>query len=121
MRRIVADAEVLTTSALTALEFERAVMRLEAERVLSNSSAHEARNWCAALLQRCSVFPIDSTVLHRASQPFPLEPVRAGDAIHLATADGLRGKLHWFTVVSHDKRLRDNAAALGLRVVPDPQ
>lgn len=63
------------------------------------------------------VIEITSSILERARQDFPVEPVRSLDAIHLATA------LEWHqiedtVVVTYDRRVWDNAVALKLNVVP---
>ena len=49
-------------------------------------------------------------VLQRASEPFPVEPVRSLDAIHLATL-AIAGA--GITVLSNDYRVNHNAHALG--------
>jgi hypothetical protein len=56
---------------------------------------------------------IDETILTYAGRPFPIEPVRTLDAIHLATAAALDESPALVVVVSRDRRVRDNAAALG--------
>ena len=53
-----------------------------------------------------------------ARGPFPGEPIRALDAIHLATALVIRDIYPDLRVLSLDQRVRQNAAALGFEVVP---
>ncbi len=112
---------MLVASSLTRLEFERALIRLSATRAISAPKEATARRWLAEVLRELTLVPIDDGILSRAGQPFPVEPVRSLDAIHLATIEALREKLRWFTVATHDARVRENALALGLRVVPDLQ
>jgi len=53
-------------------------------------------------------------VLARASRPFPAEPVRTLDAIHLATALEFTRAFSSLRVLSSDRKIRDNAVALGI-------
>jgi hypothetical protein len=55
-------------------------------------------------------------VSQRAEDPFPSEPVRTLDAIHLASALFLRQAFPDLTVLSADDRVRANAAQLGFDV-----
>jgi predicted nucleic acid-binding protein len=65
----------------------------------------------------CEVLPIDEAVLLRVEQRFPVEPLRTLDAIHLATALKLAA-IEKVTLLSTARRLRENAVALGLAVLP---
>jgi hypothetical protein len=56
------------------------------------------------------------TPLDRAARPFPAEPVRTLDAIHLATALEFQDALGTLTMLSLDARIRENAAALGMGI-----
>jgi len=56
------------------------------------------------------------TIVECAGRPFPLEPIRTLDAIHLATLELLESSAHDVTVVSRDVRVRENARALGFVV-----
>jgi hypothetical protein len=64
---------------------------------------------------RCDIVHISPAVLKRASQSFPVEPVRTLDAIHLATLHELGEPPSATTVITRDARIRENAAALGYR------
>jgi predicted nucleic acid-binding protein len=55
-------------------------------------------------------------VLERSGRPFPVEPIRTLDAVHLATAEMLGVPPQLVTIVTRDGRLRDNALALGYSV-----
>jgi hypothetical protein len=55
-------------------------------------------------------------VLFRAGRPFPVEPIRTLDAIHLATLELLGESPPLVTVVTRDARVRDNAIAGGFAV-----
>ena len=60
--------------------------------------------------------------MERARRRFPREPVRALDALHLATAVRTAEFRPGLRVLSFDNRIRANAVALGFDVLPaDPQ
>jgi len=65
---------------------------------------------------RCDLVAVTDDVLARAGRPFPAEPVRTLDAIHLATAEILGEPPPLVTVVTRDARVRENAVALGYAV-----
>jgi hypothetical protein len=57
-------------------------------------------------------------VVERARRPFPREPLRALDALHLASALLARATLPDLALLSLDRRIRASGAALGLTIVP---
>ncbi|HBY63709.1 MAG TPA: VapC toxin family PIN domain ribonuclease [Solibacterales bacterium] len=101
------------TSALTLTEASRAVLRA---RLAGRITAQQQR---AALItlqrfeRRCFVVSVSEAVLAQAARPFPVEPVRTLDAIHLATAQILGAQPALVTIITRDIRVRDNATALG--------
>jgi hypothetical protein len=64
------------------------------------------------------VISISDQILERAGRPFPGEPVRTLDAIHLATLESLGETPQLVTVVTRDGRIALNAHALGYAVAP---
>lgn len=65
-----------------------------------------------------AVEEVDEAVLARCARPFPHEPVRMLDAVHLATAERLSSALPDLLVLSTDDRVRRNASGLGFAVRP---
>lgn len=57
---------------------------------------------------------ITEDVLSRAARGFPIEPVRTLDALHLATALAFTAVFPDLEILSLDRRITDNARALGL-------
>lgn len=110
-------AERVAASQLTPLECRRVLARLTPE--LDARSNATLRQMLFDAVQRWVLVEIDQPVRDRAGEPFPLEPVRALDAIHLATCLEIERALGPVTVLSVDQRVRDNALRLGLRVVPE--
>ncbi len=119
IRRLLSAADVVATSRCTLAEVGRVLARL---RVLEPTAA-------AAAAARESQFqmdsdlwviqPVDEGIWSRCSRPFPREPLRTLDAVHLATLEKLSGVIEPLAVLSTDSRVRDNAKALGFSVVPD--
>jgi predicted nucleic acid-binding protein len=66
--------------------------------------------------RRSYVVGVTDAVLARVRRPFPVEPIRTLDAVHLATAELLGEPPPLVTFVTRDARVRDNARALGYAV-----
>lgn len=62
------------------------------------------------------VSSVTDAVLERVGRPFPVEPIRTLDAVHLATAEQLGEPPALVTIVTRDVRVRENAVALGYAV-----
>ena len=58
-------------------------------------------------------------VLERARRPFPEEPIRTLDALHLASALVARAAVPGLSMLSLDQRVRASALALGFAVLPE--
>jgi len=104
------------TSALTFAEASRALIRA---RVAGRITAADERSALRALHtfeRRCAIVAVTDDVLTRAGRPFPVEPIRTLDAIHLATAELLGEAPQLVTFVTRDDRVRENARALGYLV-----
>jgi hypothetical protein len=61
---------------------------------------------------------LEGDVVERARRPFPVEPVRTLDALHLASALVASARLPDLALLSLDERVRSAGRALGLPVVP---
>ena len=104
------------TSALTIAEAARAILRA---RETGRLTADEERTAVRALRRferRCYLVAVSDSVLARVRRPFPLEPIRTLDAVHLATTELLGEPPQLVTIVTRDVRVRDNAHALGYAV-----
>jgi hypothetical protein len=65
---------------------------------------------------RCYLVAVTDTVLARIRKPFPVEPIRTLDAVHLATVELLGEPPPLVTIVTRDERVRKNAEALGYAI-----
>jgi predicted nucleic acid-binding protein len=109
---------IVATSRLTLAEVGRVLARL---RVTHPKAAGSIASREAAFVSDSELWaiqPIDEDILQRCGRPFPVEPVRVLDAIHLASIETLSGALGRLTVLSTDERIRKNAEQLGFGVLP---
>lgn len=104
------------TSALTVAEAHRAVLRGRVTGRLTADDERDAIRGLQTFARRCELVAVSEDVLLRAARPFPVEPIRTLDAIHLATLELLGEPPQLVTVVTRDSRVGDNARALGYAV-----
>jgi predicted nucleic acid-binding protein len=105
------------TSALTFAEASRALVRARVAGRLTPAQERQALRGLHTFERRCAVVAVTDEVLTRAGRPFPVEPIRTLDAIHLATAELLGETPQLVTLITRDDRVRRNARAFGYRVV----
>jgi predicted nucleic acid-binding protein len=114
VRAAVDESEIVVTSVLTFAETERALVRAEHEDLVRAADGQRVRG----ILHRASTgwmrMMISEEILARAGRPFPVEPVRTLDAIHLATALAFTKAFDELRLLSLDRRLLGNARALGI-------
>jgi predicted nucleic acid-binding protein len=113
-RAAIDAAETVVTSALTFAEIERALSRGVALGALREADARRARGVAARQRRTWIVMAITDDVLGRAGRPFPVEPLRTLDAIHVATALAFAEAFPDLEVLSVEERVTSNARALGL-------
>jgi predicted nucleic acid-binding protein len=101
------------TSALTFAEAARAILRARAAARLTAEQERAAVRALRRFERRCYLVAVTDAVLARVARPFPVEPVRTLDAVHLATAELLGEPPQLVTIVTRDARVRSNARALG--------
>jgi predicted nucleic acid-binding protein len=106
------------TSSLTLIECDRVLIRAVATTLLPEATAAERRAVLARTADHWVVFDLDAEVMERARRPFPAEPIRTLDAIHLATAVLARSLVPDLAVVSLDERIRRSAMQVGFHVLP---
>ncbi len=114
-----ANDQTILVSELTIVECKRALRRSVAMNDLSQVEAermHAALRTASANWMRSS---ISQEILDIASRPFPVEPIRTLDAIHLATAIKIRSALPTLRILTLDRRIRTNGEALGFEILPE--
>jgi predicted nucleic acid-binding protein len=104
------------TSALTLAEAGRAIIRARATGRLTAAQEMAAVRALRTFERRCFILDVDRAVLDRVRRPFPIEPIRTLDAVHLATTELFGEPPALVTIVTRDARVRGNARALGYAV-----
>lgn len=104
------------TSSLTLTEAYRAVLRARLTGRLSAGQERGAIRGLQTFARRCELIAVSDEVLVRAGRPFPVEPIRTLDAIHLASVELLGEPPQLVTVVTRDARVLNNARAMGFSV-----
>ncbi len=121
VRGLLGDAELVLASSLALIECERVLIRAVATNLLPEAAAAERRAVLARTADHWVVFDVDAEVMERARRPFPAEPIRTLDAMHLATAVLARSLVVDLAVLSLDERVRRSAEEMGFRILPgDP-
>jgi predicted nucleic acid-binding protein len=89
--------------------------------LLSEAAAAERRALLTRALDHWVVFELDAAIAEGARRPFPAEPPRTLDAIHLATASLAHSLLPELAVLSLDRRVRESARQMGFLLAPELQ
>lgn len=118
VRRHLEDASTIVTSDLTLVECDRAIIRSMALGGLDASRADELHTALAVAARTWNILRIAQPVVARARGPFPLEPVRSLDALHIASALLVREALSELALLSLDERVRKVGLRLGFELLP---
>lgn len=116
IRALLAAASKVTCSRLTLIETRRVLRRAEREARINAAQSADILAVFAQAASTWAILELSPEVSQRAEDPFPSEPVRTLDAIHLASALFLRQSFPDLAVLSADDRVRANAAQLGFDV-----
>ncbi len=111
---VLAASDEILSSVLTFLETRRALIRAQTEKLLTESEVARFRGIVEILGYSWHLLGISPEVRERASSPFPIEPIRSLDAIHLATALVFAQAFSDIRVLSFDRRITENLTPLGL-------
>jgi predicted nucleic acid-binding protein len=114
-------ATTVIASDLTLVECDRVLSRAAALDEIAESDAAERQARLNGAAAHWTLFGVEEDVVERARRPFPTEPIRTLDAIHLATALTAKKALPDLAVLSLDRRVRRAATALGFRIIPAAQ
>lgn len=118
IREILAAAEMVLSSELTLVECDRAVIRAVATGRITEGVARERQATLARAAEHWSLLHVEAEVIERARRPFPREPIRTLDAVHLASALTIRSLVPGVKFLSLDERVRASGRELGFDVVP---
>jgi predicted nucleic acid-binding protein len=111
-------ARGVIASDLTLIECERALIRAWSTGVMSEAERVDQSAELARVSMHWTRLRVDEEVVERARRPFPIEPVRTLDALHLASALVARSVAPDLRLLTRDQRIRENGERLGLAAVP---
>jgi predicted nucleic acid-binding protein len=112
------SAQVVIASDLTLVECDRVLIRAATLGELSEVEAAKRRAELRAVAAHWILLRLGPDAVDRARAPFPQEPVRTLDALHLACALTAKAATPDVAVLSVDERVRANARALGFELEP---
>ena len=118
VRSNLAEAELIIASELTLIECERVLIRATTTGLLAEAVAADRRARLRQVAGHWAVLQLDEEVSDRARRPFPGEPLRTLDAIHLASALRARSLVPECRLLSLDEKVRSSARELGFQLVP---
>jgi hypothetical protein len=118
VREVLAGAVLVIASDLTLIECDRVLIRATTLGDISEATAADRRAHLNAAAAHWHVLRIGAEIVDRARQPFPGEPVRTLDAIHLASTLAARSAVPGLELLSLDDRIRTVARRLGLPLQP---
>jgi len=113
-----AQAELIVASDLTLIECDRVLIRAVLLDELDEADADDRQARLNAVATRWTLLGLDDAIMERARRPFPAEPIRTLDAIHLASALIGRKAIPELAMLSLDIRVRRAANRLGFPLVP---
>lgn len=113
------SAELVIASDVTLVECDRVLHRGTVTGDLSEADAAGRRATLSRATAHWILFRLEGEVIERARKPFPVEPIRSLDALHLATALLARSLVPDLRLLTLDQKVRDNGAALGFELLPE--
>jgi predicted nucleic acid-binding protein len=119
IRAALADAELVLSSDLTLIECERGLIQARARGRISESEVHRRASQFRQAAHHWVCLALEPEVADRAMAPFPNEPIRTLDALHLAFALAAQSLVGTAFVLTLDDRLRESALALGMKICPE--
>ena len=115
---VLSTAEIVVASDLTLVECDRVLHRATFTGDLTEADAAARRATLNLAAAHWVFVRLDEEIIERARLPFPAEPIRTLDAIHLSTALAIRGVIPDLHLITLDGRVRENGLALGFEVLP---
>ncbi len=118
VRRLLREAGVIVASDLTLIECDRVLLRAVALKELTEAEAADRRAHLIAASAHWQILRVAAEIVDRARQPFPGDPIRTLDAIHLASLLVARSAVAGLRLLSLDEHVRQAAKGLGVAVEP---
>jgi hypothetical protein len=118
VRMLLSEADSIVASDLTLIECDRVLLRAVALKELTEAEAADSRAHLIEASAHWQVLRIAGEIVDRSRQPFPGDPIRTLDAIHLASLLVARSAVAGLRLLSLDDRVRQAATRLGVAVEP---
>ena len=118
VREVLRRAELVMASDLTLVECDRVLIRAVTLGELDEAAAADRRAHLNAAAAHWHLWRVSPEIVDRARHPFPAEPLRTLDAIHLASALAARSAVPGVELLSLDDRIRGAGVQLGFRLQP---
>jgi len=106
------------TSDLTLVECDRILIRRQVAGALPEADALRLRRRLVETAGHWNIMRIEREVVERARSPFPGEPIRTLDALHLASVLVARTAIEDLSLLTLDARIRAAGRALGFQLAP---
>jgi predicted nucleic acid-binding protein len=118
VRELLAEASLVIASDLTLLECDRVLIRAVLLGEINEAEAADCRAHLNAASTHWQMLRVSEDIIGRARAPFPGEPIRTLDAIHLSSAIAARSAVAGVKLLSLDERVRRAARQLGFGLAP---
>jgi predicted nucleic acid-binding protein len=118
VRRLLGAQDYIVASDLTLIECDRVLIRAAVLGELTEADGADRRRHLTEASAHWQILRTSPEIVDRARRPFPGEPIRTLDAIHLASALVARAAVDGLKLLSLDDRVRRAASALGLEILP---
>lgn len=118
VREVLRRAVLVTASDLTLIECDRVLVRAVTLGEIDEATAADRRAHLNAAAAHWHLWRLSWDIVERARHPFPAEPVRTLDAIHLASALAVHSTVPNVELLSLDDRIRRAGEQLGFRLQP---
>lgn len=112
-------AELVAASDLTLVECDRVLIRAVTTGEIDEAAAAGRRALLNSAAGHWQLWRVSLEITERARRPFPTEPIRTLDAIHLASALAAKSVIPGVQVLSLDERIRRAAKNLGFSLQPE--
>ena len=116
--RYLESAEFVVTSELTLVECDRMFHRARILEELAPERIEAHRNVLLRAMAEWVFLRLDREIVEQARGPFPEDPVRSLDALHLASVLATVELIPETSLLTLDERVRRCGRALGLDVLP---
>ena len=118
VRDLLSGASLVLASDLTLIECDRVLIRASGMSGVTEAAIADRRAILNTAAAHWNILRLEGEIVDRARRPFPCEPIRTLDAIHLACALSARALIPGLCLLSLDRRIRDSGKILGLGLLP---